>query len=140
MNWKLIFQLSVFGLVMGVATVFVIPSTVEPAFWLVVFVISAYAIARYSAAAPFLSGVAVGLANSVWVTAAHVLLASQYIPRHVREVQMMSSWPLSTHPRLLMLLTGPVIGLISGVILGCFALAAARIVMPEGRRATLRPG
>ena len=52
MNWKLIFQLSLFGLAMGVATVFLIPSTVEPLFWLVVFAISAYAIAQSPRANP----------------------------------------------------------------------------------------
>jgi len=46
MNWKLILQLSLFGLVMGVATVFFISSSVEPFCWLVVFLISAYTIAR----------------------------------------------------------------------------------------------
>jgi hypothetical protein len=30
MNWKLIIQLSMFGLAMGIATVFVIPSNIEP--------------------------------------------------------------------------------------------------------------
>ena len=46
MNWKLILQLSLFGLVMGVATVFFISSSVEPFCWLIVFLISAYVIAR----------------------------------------------------------------------------------------------
>jgi hypothetical protein len=34
MNWKLILQLSMLGLVMSLATVFLIPSSIEPAFWL----------------------------------------------------------------------------------------------------------
>jgi uncharacterized membrane protein len=33
MNWKLIFLLSLFGLAMAIATVFVIPSNIEPLFW-----------------------------------------------------------------------------------------------------------
>jgi hypothetical protein len=41
MNWRLIAQLSLFGLAMGIATVFFIPSTIEPLFWLVIFGISA---------------------------------------------------------------------------------------------------
>ena len=46
MNWKLIVQLSMFGLAMSVATVYLISSTIEPVFWLVIFVISAYLIQR----------------------------------------------------------------------------------------------
>jgi hypothetical protein len=41
MNWKLIAQLSCFGLAMGVATVFLIPSTIEPFFRLGIFVVCA---------------------------------------------------------------------------------------------------
>lgn len=132
MNWKLILQLSVFGLVMGVATVFVISSSVEPFCWLVVFLISAYAIARGAPGRPFLHGVCVGLANSVWVTAAHILLVDQYLARHPREAAMMSSMPMPTHPRLMMALTGPVIGLMSGIVLGIFAVVAIRLVRQVG--------
>lgn len=46
MNWPLILKLSLFGLVMGIATVFVIPSRVEPLFWLGIFVVCAYVIAK----------------------------------------------------------------------------------------------
>lgn len=136
MNWKLIVQLSLFGLVMGIATVFVIPSTVEPVCWLVVFLISAYALARNAAGRPFLHGVCVGLANSVWVTGSHVTLFHQYAARHAHEMSTMGSWPLHRHPRALMLLIGPVIGLISGIILGVFAVIASRLIAPTTPGAT----
>jgi len=136
MNWKLILQLSLFGLVMGVATVFFISSSVEPFCWLAVFLISAYAIARGAPGRPFLHGVYVGLANSVWVTGAHILLADQYLARHAREAAMMNSMPMPTHPRLMMALMGPVIGLVSGIVLGIFAVVATRLVRPARVAAT----
>src|SRR2546422_8694448 len=46
MNWQLIVQLSLFGLVMALATVFVVPSNAEPLLWLLIFVICAYLIAK----------------------------------------------------------------------------------------------
>src|ERR1041384_5121126 len=95
MNWKLIAQLSLFGLAMGLATVFYVSSSAEPFFWLAVFVISAAAIAVRGGGRPFLHGVLVGLANSVWVTACHVLLFNQYIAVHPREAAMMASMPRS---------------------------------------------
>jgi hypothetical protein len=140
MNWKLILQLSLFGLFMGVATVFFISSAVEPFCWLVVFVISAYAIARGAPGRPFLHGVCVGLANSVWVTASHILLVNEYLARHPREAAMMSSMPMPTHPRLMMALTGPVIGLISGVVLGVFAVVAAKLTGSKGGVASAASG
>jgi hypothetical protein len=128
MNWKLIFQLSLFGLAMGIATVFVIPSKVEPAFWLVIFLICAYLIAKRSPGKFFLHGLLLGLANSVWITAAHVLFFDAYIARHAQEAAAMQSMPLPASPRVMMALIGPIIGLISGVVLGLFALVAGKLV------------
>ena len=128
MNWKLIFQLSIFGLAMGIATVFIIPSRIEPAFWVAIFLSSAYLIARNCASMRFLHGLLLGLANSVWITAAHVLLFDNYIARHAQEATMMQSMPLPDSPRLMMALTGPLVGLISGVVIGIFALIAGKLL------------
>jgi len=128
MNWKLIFLLSIFGLAMGIATVFVIPSKIEPAFWLVIFLFCAYVIAKRRPGLLFLHGLLLGLANSVWITAAHVLLYNAYISRHSQEAAMMRSASLPVSPRVIMALTGPMFGLISGVVLGIFALVAGKWV------------
>ena len=126
MNWKLILQLSLFGLVMAFATVFDIPSMVEPVFWLVIFIICAYLIARRAPSSYFLHGLLVGILNSVWITSAHVLLFDQYIARHQREAEMMSQMPLA--PKAMMLVTGPIVGVVSGIVLGILALIVHRIV------------
>ena len=135
MNWKLVFQLSLFGLAMGVGTVFIIPSTIEPFLWLIVFIVSAYLIATRCADRFFLHGVAVGLANSVWVTGSHVLLFARYIASHPREAAMMSSMPLPTHPRVMMLIVGACIGLLSGIVLGALAVLARRMLSSRPRPA-----
>jgi hypothetical protein len=98
--------------------------------WLVIFVVCAYVIARRATGRPFLHGVAVGLANSVWVTAAHALLLNEYLARHAREAAMISSMPLPDSPRLMMAMTGPIIGLVSGIVLGVFAIIATKLVKP----------
>jgi hypothetical protein len=127
MNWKLIFQLSLFGLAMAISTVFWIPSRWEPYFWLAIFFICAYLIARNCTGKFFLHGLLVSLVNSVWITAFHVILFKTYIASHPREAEMLSTTPMPTHPRWMMLLTGPVIGFISGLILGLFAFIASKI-------------
>lgn len=128
MNTKLIFKLSLFGLGMSIATVFWIKSAVEPAFWLLIFIICAYYIALKCSGKYFLHGFLVSLVNCVWITAAHILLYHQYIARHPQEAAMMASMPLPDHPRLMMLMTGPVIGILSGLVLGLFALLASKIM------------
>jgi len=74
MNWKLILQLSLFGLAMAFATVYVIPSSVEPFLWLPIFVLCAWLIAKRAPGKVFLHGLLLGIMNSIWITAAHVLL------------------------------------------------------------------
>jgi hypothetical protein len=126
MNWKLILLLSMFGLVMAFATVFVISSTVEPFCWLAIFVVCAYLIARRAPASYFLHGLLVGILNGVWVTSAHVLLFDQYMVRHTREAEMMAGMPLA--PKAMMLVTGPIVGVVSGIVLGILALIVHRLV------------
>jgi hypothetical protein len=126
MSWRLVFALSGFGAAMAVLTVFVIPSNVEPLFWLAIFVFCAWVIARRVERRHYLHGLALGVANSVWMTAAHVAWLEAYLARHPNEAALAASMPLS--PRVMMALTGPVIGVLSGVLLGLFALIAARFV------------
>jgi hypothetical protein len=132
MNWKLIFLLSMFGLVMGIATVFLIPSKIEPAFWLAIFIVCAYYISKKTEK-PFSHGLLLGLANSVWITASHMLFFNQYIANHPREAAMMSSMPLPDSPRVMMALAGPVVGLASGVVIGLFGLAARKLLQHPSR-------
>jgi hypothetical protein len=127
MNWKLIFQLSLFGLAMAISTVFWIPSRTEPLFWLAIFIICAYLIARNCADKFFLYGLFVSLLNSIWITVTHILLFNSYAANHPQEMEMMTKMPFPTHPRIMMLLSGPVVGFISGLVLGLFAFVASKI-------------
>lgn len=128
MNWKLILQLSLLGLAMAVGTVFVIGPSIEPILWVVVLVVSAVEIARRSGGRVFTHGVFTGLANCVWVTGAHILFVDRYLAWHPAEAAQMAQMPLPDSPRLMMLMVGPAVGLISGGIIGIFAVLAARLV------------
>jgi len=131
MNLKLIFQLSLFGLAMGLATVFWIPSASEPVYWLVIFVISAYFIALKSSGKYFMSGFWVSIANCIWITAAHIIFYHTYIAGHTQEADMISKMPLPDSPRLMMLMTGPVVGIVSGLVLGLFAFIGSKILQKK---------
>ena len=134
MNWKLILGLSFVGLAMGLATVFWIPSNVEPFVWLVIFVFSAIVIAKRCGSRPFVHGLLVSLANSVWITGAHVLLFDQYLAHHPQEASMMQAMARPDLAREMMAVLGPVIGGISGVVLGFFSLIAFKLA--ERKRLT----
>ncbi|MGV3629661.1 MAG: hypothetical protein ACO1O6_00550 [Bacteroidota bacterium] len=135
MNWKLIFSLSLFGLLMGLATVYFIPSNLEPYYWIGIFLLCAYLVAKYARSRYFWHGLLVSVLNSVWITAAHILLFNDYISNHKQEAEMMANMAMSFHPKLMMLVTGPVIGVLSGLILGFFSFLAARMINKPGTQA-----
>lgn len=125
MNWKLIGQLSLPGLLMAFATVFWISSQQEPFFWVLIFLWVGYMIAKKTDGKHFLYGFLVSIANSVWITGAHIALAGTYLANHPQEAAGM---PMPDSPRLMMLVVGPVIGILSGVVLGLTALVAGKII------------
>jgi len=128
MNWKLIFQLSLFGLAMGVATVFIIPSNIEPFCWLAIFIVCAYIIAKNCTRNYFLTGLMVSIVNSVWISAAHIIFHDTYIANHAPEAAAYSSHAMPIPPKLAMAVIGLVIGVVSGLILGLFSFIASKIV------------
>ena len=131
MNTKLIFQLSLFGLAMAFATLSLIPPTIEPLIWLLIFVICAYLIAKKCTGKYFLHGFLVSILNSVWIISVHIIFAGAYFKHHVQQVPQNVIIPLLNHPRLMMLIVGPIIGVISGVVLGLFAFIASKLVKKE---------
>jgi hypothetical protein len=128
MNWKLIFRLSLFGLVMAIATVYWIPQNIEPFFWLVIFVICAYLIAKRCNEKYFLHGFMVSIFNCVWIIAVHLILYDTYMAHHADMAAQMNAKMPGQNPRVMQLVIGPVIGVVSGLILGLFSLIASRMI------------
>jgi len=128
MKWNLVFELSLFGLAMAFATVYFIPSSIEPFCWLIVFIICAWQIADKSRSRYFLQGFLVSILNSVWITTVHIFLFDKYIANHPNELEMMKRMSSPDSPKLMMLMTGPLVGIVSGLVLGLFSFLASKIM------------
>ena len=130
MNWKLCVLLSLTGLFMGIATIYVVPSTIEPLFWLAIFSACAVLLARFAPGRYFLHGFLVSVLNSIWITLAHMSRYDTYAALHPEFVQMVQTLPggLAQDPRMLMLLIGPITGILSGLVLGLFCWLASKII------------
>ncbi len=127
MNWKLIFLLSLFGLAMAIATVFWIPENIEWVFWLVIFLINAYFIAKNASGKYFLTGFMVSLVNCVYIVGFHVMFYAAYIDNHPMMANMKNN-PFHNHPRIGMIVIGPVFGIAFGLVQGLFAWIASKIM------------
>lgn len=134
MNWKLIFLLSLFGLAMGLLTVSVIPSSVEPFCWLIILLISAVSIARNCHSRFFLHGFMLGIVNCVWITAIQLIMYHAYVAHHPGIEVSFAKTPFATHPRIMMGIMDVCIGVGSGLILGLFSFIASK--MPARSKAT----
>jgi hypothetical protein len=130
MNWKLILLLSLLGLAMGLATLSLIPTSIEPFCWLAVYLLCAFLIARYAPGKYFLHGLCVSLVNCIWVTAAHGLFFAAYATSHPEYLRTIAQLPpeYAAHPLRMMILIGPISGVMFGIILGLFAWVASKIV------------
>ncbi|MGA3012587.1 MAG: hypothetical protein ABSD71_00990 [Bacteroidales bacterium] len=128
MKWKLIFLLSLFGLAMAFATVFWLRIKIESVFWLVIFIICAYLIAKNCSKWYFLHGFLVSIINCIWITAVHIFFFHIYMGNHVIMAQKMADMPYSSHPLRLIAITGIIIGIVSGLILGLFAFIASKLI------------
>ena len=141
MNWKLILKLSMFGLAMGLATVFFIPPVIEPGCWFVVFLFCAFRIAWKCPDRRFLHGLFLGIFNCIWITGAHAIFAERYLAGHPQEADMMKQLHLSGSPQATLSRMGPLYGIVFGIMIGVLALIAGgfvpmigRIIAPAGRK------
>lgn len=129
-NWKLIFRLSLFGVAMAIATISIIPEKIEFAFWLIIFIICAYIVAKQAGGKYFLHGFLISIFNSVWITIAHASFSSTYIANHPNTANMNAGMPqfFQDHQQLAMIIVGLPFGAVFGLILGLFCFVASKIV------------
>jgi hypothetical protein len=132
MNWKLIFQLSVFGLIMAFGTLSLISEKTEWIYWLVIFIFCAWVIAKRCTGKYFLHGFFVSMINCIWITGVHFFFYGMYIKNHLDMESMGANMHvLANHPRELMLICGPFFGAIFGLILGLFSFIASKVVKSD---------
>jgi hypothetical protein len=128
MSFRLIFVLSLFGLAMAFATVYVVPTHIEPWIWLGILVVCAVAIAKRAPGKYFLHGLLVSILNSVFITVVHIALADRYLAGHPKEAAMNAQLG---SPAVAMLITGLAAGVASGIVLGLFSWIASKFLMPS---------
>lgn len=126
MSLRLMFGLSLLGLAMAVATVFVVPLRIEPALWVGIFVFSAVLIAKRAPRSFFLHGVLVSLLDSVWVAGAHAALFDQYVHGHGHVVAMAARYG---SPLMVLALAAVAAGIAAGVLLGVLAWVSSKFVV-----------
>ena len=124
MNWRLLLYLSLFGLVMAIATVSFLPQTFEYIVWPFIFGFCAYTIAKRCQDRYFFHGFFLSIINCVYIVAFHVAFWDAYSAAHA---DMIASLPQGPSPRAMAAAIGLIAGVLSGIVQGLFCLVAAKL-------------
>ncbi|MGH9778755.1 MAG: hypothetical protein ACRD5I_10135 [Candidatus Acidiferrales bacterium] len=128
MNWKLILSLSGFGVLMGVLSVLGLVSRVEGWLWLAIGVFCAGWMGTQLPERRFWHGFLVGLIGGGAAPAIQALFFSTYVANNPEFNQAAAQLPPGISPIILTLVTIPLGGLLSGVVLGLLTMLAGKIL------------
>ena len=129
LNYPLIFILSLVGLAIAFTGVYGITTMqTEPYVWLVVFIAFAFIIARFAKGNYFLHGFLVSVLCGCWIGLIHALYIHQYLRSNPRLKPLYDEMPHIGNPKITIALSGPMAGVVFGIVAGLFAFIAARIL------------
>jgi hypothetical protein len=135
MNWKLIFVLSIAGVIDAIASAYGLLGKAEPVFWVLVWVLYALVIARKTTSRRFLHGFTVSVLNGIWIGLIHSAMVETYSannPEMMESYRQMPGFLSAMPPGTVMLIMGPVIGALTGLIAGGLAALAGKLMkMPQ---------
>lgn len=126
MNWTVIFLLSSAGLIMGLLSINGFTQKIEPFLWLLFGVIAGLVLSRNIDHKTFLHALLTGLFWGVLNGIIQSAFFDQYLA-HNPNLQERFKQSTFIRPRYFVLVTGPVIGLITGLVLGGLTLLLKKI-------------
>lgn len=138
MHWSMIAILGALGLIMGLLSTQGLTRGIEPYLWIILGLFSATVVARAGHGRWFLHGLAIGVMWGVLNAVAASALFPHYAANNPEIMSRLDGRPAPVSPRIFFLLTGPVIGLVSGCILGLLCWCA-RFIIPAAGAATAKP-
>ena len=126
MNWTVIILLSSFGLVMGLLSIKGYTQKLEPFLWLLFGIITSLVLSKNIDSRTFLHVLLIGLFWGLLNGITQSVFFDQYLANNAN---LHERFKQSTfiQPRYLVLVTGPVIGLITGLVLGGLTLLLKKI-------------
>jgi hypothetical protein len=126
MKWKTILLLSLFGILMGLNSVFGIIKNVEWILWIIIAIVSAYVLNRRTEKLLVTHAVVTGLFMGILNAIIQSSLFDSYLANNP-EIEGFKQWPITAEPQYFLLMAGPFLGIIYGLIIGLFGLIIKKI-------------
>ena len=126
MNWLLILLLSIFGAVMGFLSIKGYTGKLEPFLWLLFGIISALVLSKNVDSKVFIHGLLIGLLWGIFNAIIQSSFFDQYLMNN-SNLQERFKDTGSIKPQYFVLIMGPLIGLITGALLGGLSILLKKI-------------
>ena len=123
MNYKFILPLLLFGVLMGFAAVKGLLSNLELMYWLFIYLVCGLVLAKTSSQKYFLNGFVLGICISIVASLIQILFFDEYLLNNSEVNMELNKLPSSSEPKTFFIMIAPIIGLISGLVLGVFTVA-----------------
>ena len=127
MHWKLVLLLSLFGVAMGFLSVTGLTGAAEPFLWPIIGIVCALIIAM-KADRPFVNGFATGLICGAVAPLIQTLLFTTYVANNPWMTEEIKQLPAGVSPRLVFAIQVPLIGLVSGLVLGLLSWLGRKVL------------
>jgi hypothetical protein len=128
MNWKLILMLSLFGVLMGVASLFGWTRGIEPLLWFIIFILYAWWIPKNCPRLHFFHGFLASVLNGIWIGILQAAFYSTYTNHNPEILERFKSLPPGVNQRILMLVIGLISGILFGLVAGLFAFIGGKLL------------
>lgn len=128
MNWRLIFVLSGLSIPLGVASVLGVAGNDEWLMWLLAGIFCALQFARKANDDLFLHGFYLGIFCGMFSSFVQAMFVATYLANNPRMFEVLNMLPQDLPPRGVLLIMGPLIGVVSGIVFGILSVVAATIM------------
>lgn len=126
MKWKTILLLSLFGILMGLISVFGIIQNIEWLLWLIIAIVSAYVLNKQTKRLLVTHAAITGLFMGILYAIILSSLFEMYL-RNNLESEGLKQLPITIEPQYFFLMAGPFLGFVYGLIIGLIALIIKKI-------------
>ena len=113
---------------MAFAAVFGLTQHIEPLLWLIIFIFYAVIIAKKTSDKRFLHGLLVSVLNGIWIGIIHASFFTTYIDNNPEMRDSYEKLPHFAGPQVMVLIFGPLIGILTGMVSGLFAYLAGKFI------------
>jgi hypothetical protein len=126
MDWKVIIILSAIGLIMGLLSVKGFTQKLEPFLWLLFGIATSLVLSKNIDNKTFLHGLLIGLSWGIINGLTQSVFFDTYLSNNPQLQQNFSKTSFM-QPKYFVLVTGPIIGLITGLVLGGLSLLLKKV-------------